>query len=154
MIKKWVLNLFKREKHIDLNVEIVKEAIDSYRKEGKELMFKLGEKYDLDIKTNEDYEKLISRGNKDIPRRGELSKRWNYTFHGGECGFYNKKHQKLVEVVLSNPPEFGHIDSWFLLSYMKSSEKYKKEISGLNWQELKKVVDKLYINGEIQKVVE
>ncbi|MEP5341172.1 MAG: hypothetical protein ABJL44_15645 [Algibacter sp.] len=154
MIKKWIHNLFKQENNIDINLDVVKEAIHNYRKEGKELMFKLGEKYGLDIKINEDYEKLVSRSNKEIPRRGELSKRWNYGFHGGECGFYNKKHKKQVEVVLSNPPEFGHIDSWFLLSYMQSMEEYRNVIEGVNWQELKLVVDKLYMNGEIQKVVE
>lgn len=94
MIKKWINNLFKKEKSNDINLDIFQEAIMGYRQEGKELMFKLGEKFGLNIEIKEDYEKLISRGNKSIPRRGELSKRWNYSFHGGECGFYNKKHQK------------------------------------------------------------
>lgn len=75
-------------------------------------------------------------------------------FHGGECGFYNKKHQKQVEVVLTNPPEFGHIDSWFLLSYMQSVDKYKSEVEGMDWQRLKLVVEKLYISGKIKKIVE
>lgn len=154
MIKKWIHNLFKKEQSIDINLDIIQDAILNYRKEGKELMIKLGEKYGLDINVKGDYEKLISRSNNDIPRRGELSKRWNYSFHGQECGFYNKKHQKNVEVVLSNPPEFGHIDSWFLLSYMQSIEKYKNEVAGMNWQKLKLLVDKLYMNGQIKKVVE
>lgn len=154
MIKKWIHNLLKKEESNDINLDIFQEAIIDYRKEGKELMFKLGEKYGLNIEIKEDYEKLISRSNKNIPRRGELSKRWNYSFHGQECGFYNKKHQKNVEVVLSNPPEFGHIDSWFLLSYMQSIEKYKNEVAGMNWQKLKLLVDKLYMNGQIKKVVE
>ena len=144
----------KKGKRKDTNLEIIQEAIVNYRKEGKELMFKLGEKYGLDIKIKEDYEQLTSRSNKNIPRRGELSKRWNYSFHGLECGFYNKKHQKLVEVILTNAPEFGQIDSWFLLSYMKSIEKYKNEVAGMNWQELKLVVDGLYAKGLIEKVIE
>lgn len=150
MIKKWIHNLFKKEESNDINLDIFQEAIIDYRQEGKELMFKLGEKYGF----KEDYEKLISRSNNDIPRRGELSKRWNYSFHGQECGFYNKKHQKQVEVVLSNPPEFGHIDSWFLLSYMQSADKYKSEVVEMNWQKLKLVVEKLYLNGKIKKVIE
>lgn len=152
MIKNWIHNLFKKEKSIDINFDIIQEAIINYRKEGKELMFKLGEKYGLDIRIKEDYEKLILRSNKEIPRRGELSKRWNYSFHGGECGFYNKKHQKRIEVVLSNPPEFGHIDSWFLLSYMQSTEKYKSEIAGMNWQDLKPMLSELYRTGLVEEV--
>ena len=151
MIKKWIHNLLKKEESNDINLDIFQEAIIDYRQEGKELMFRLGEKYGLNIEVNE---KLISRSNKNIPRRGELSNRWNYSFHGGECGFYNKKHQKQVEVVLSNPPEFGHIDSWFLLSYMQSVDKYKSEVAEMDWQKLKLVVEKLYMNSKIKKVIE
>jgi len=152
MIKKWIHNLLKKEERNDVNLDVFQEAITDYRQEGKELMFKLGEKYGLDIGIKEDYEKLISRSNKNVPRRGELSKRWNYSFHGGECGFYNKKHQKQVEVVLTNSPEFGHIDSWFLLSYMQSVDKYKSEVEGMDWQNLKLVVEKLYMDDKIKKV--
>ncbi|UZO82354.1 hypothetical protein NBT05_07730 [Aquimarina sp. ERC-38] len=152
MIKKWIHNLLKKEERNDVNLDIVQEAITDYRQEGKELMFKLGEKYGLDIGIKEDYEKLISRSNKNIPRRGELSKRWNYNFHIGGCRFYNKKHQKKVEVVLTNSPEFGHIDSWFLLSYMQSVDKYKSEVEGMDRQNLKLVVEKLYMDNKIKKV--
>ncbi|MFI2744154.1 DUF6896 domain-containing protein [Zhouia sp. PK063] len=154
MIKKWILNLLKKEESNDINLDIFQEAIIDYRQEGKELMFKLGEKYGLNIEIKEDYENLISRDHKHIPRRGELSKRWNYSFHGQECGFYNKKHEKKVEVVLSNPPEFGHIDSWFLLSYMQSVDKYKSEVAEMDWQKLNLVVEKLYLYGKIKKVIE
>ena len=59
-----------------------------------------------------------------------------------------------MEVVLSNPPEFGHIDSWFLLSYMQSVDKYKSEVEEMDWQKLKLIVEKLYVNGKIKKVIE
>ena len=154
MIKKWIHNLLKKEENNDINLDVFQEAIIDYRQEGKELMFKLGEKYGLNIEIKEDYENLIFRGNKNIPRKGELSKRWNYSFHGGECGFYSKKNQKQVEVVLTNPPEFGHIDPWFLLSYMQSVDKYKSEVAELDWQKLKLVIEKLYLNGQIKKVDE
>ncbi len=150
MIKKW-LEFFKRNK-IKIELDVVKEAIIDYRIEGKELMRKLAEKYGLDIQNEKDYKKLIAKNNEEIPRNGELSKRWNYAFHGCECGFYNKKYKQKVEVVLCNHPEFGHIDSWFLLSYMESTEKYKKAIEGINWQQLKPLIEKLYETGEIKPV--
>ncbi len=151
MIKKWFQSLFKQSK---VNPRVIIEAINDYRIDGKKLMHELGKKYGLDIKKTEDFEKLTLRNNEKIPRKGELSKRWNYYFHGLECGFYNKKHQQRVEVVLSNPPEFGHVDSWFLLSYMESTEKYKNEIKGIKWQELKSIIDGLYETGEIEAVNE
>ena len=145
----WFKKIFKRNK---VNLNIVKQAILDYRNDGKKLMEELGEKYNLDINNHEDYKQLISRSNNIIPRKGELSKRWNYSFHGGECGFYNKKHQQSVEVVLSNPPKFGHIDAWFLMTYMQSTEKYKNEIKGIEWTDLKPLISKLYKTGEIELI--
>lgn len=131
---------------------ILKQAIIDYRNDGRVLMENLGKKFGLDIKINEEYEQLISKSNPAIPRKGQLSNRWNYFFHGGECGFYNKKHQQTVEVVLSNPPEFGHIDAWFLLLYMKSTKKYKIEVEGVKWTELKPIINALYESGEVEKI--
>ncbi len=44
MIKKWIHNLLKKEESNVINLDIFQEAIIDYRQEGKELMFKLGEK--------------------------------------------------------------------------------------------------------------
>ena len=149
------LKWFKKKNEIEypiINEDKVLNAIHQYRKVGKDLMEQLGRKFNLDISKPDDYQKLISRNNPDIPRKGQLSNRWNYYFHGCECGFYNKKHQQRVEVVLTNPPRFGQIDSWFLLDYMKTTDNYKNELKGINWQELKLVVDKLISEGKIQKI--
>lgn len=149
MIKKWFRNFFKTNK-IDSNV--IKQAILDYRVQGKNLMFALGKKFELDINNSEEYEKLISRSNKNIPRKGKLSERWNYCFHGCECRFYNKKHKQNVEVVLKNPPEFGHIDAWFLLSFMQSTERYKSEARNIELQELKIMVNELYKSEQIENI--
>ena len=150
MINNW-LKFFKLN-DIKIELDVIKEAINDYRSDGKELMRKLAEKYGLDIENEKDYEKLIAKNNEEIPRKGELSKRWNYAFHGCECGFYNKKDKQQVEVVLNNHPEFGQIDAWFLFSYMETTEKYKKEIEGINWQQLKPLIEKIYKTGEIESV--
>ena len=141
--------IFKSEK---IDIEIIEQAILDYRFDGSTLMERLGKKYNLDINNEADYLQLISRSNNLIPRKGELSKRWNYAFHGGECGFYNKKYQQKIEVVLTNPPKFGHIDSWFLLQYMQSTEKYKHDIKDIEWTELKLIIDKLYKTGRIENI--
>ena len=145
----WLKNMFKTNIKPDSN--IIKQAIIDYRHEGRNLMFELGNKYGLNINNSEEYEKLISRTNEDIPRKGILSKNWNYFFHGRECGFRSKSKQS-IEVVLSNAPEFGHIDAWFLLRYMESTEKYRNEVNRLQSQDLKKMIDKLYDNGEVENI--
>ena len=150
MIKNWLKSFFKTNR-VDSN--IIKQAVFDYRTQGKKLMFELGKKFDLDINNLEEYEKLISRSNENIPRKGKLSERWNYYFHGSECGFFNKKYQQKVEVVLSNPPEFGHIDAWFLMSFMESTERYKNEIKNIDWQELQTVINELF-KSELIKDIE
>lgn len=136
----------------EIDTTIIQQAILDYRAAGKQLMAQLGRKFNLDINILAEYEQLISRRNKAIPRKGELTKRWNYNFHGGECGFYNKKHQQSVEVVLSNPPEFGYIDAWFLMKYMESTKIYKDKVEGVNWFDLKPIISELYTSGAIVHV--
>ena len=135
-----------------INKHIIKQAIIDYRNDGKQLMEKLGKKYDLNIQIEDEYQQLISRNNIQIPRQGELSKKWNYGFHGGECGFYNKKHQQSIEVVLSNSPEFGHLDAWFLMKYMKSTPKYKDKVKKIKWLDLKPIINELYELDEIENI--
>lgn len=135
-----------------INKHILKQAIIDYRNAGKQLMKELGEKYGLNIHNENEYKQLIRRSNKLVPRKGTLSNRWNYSFHGGECRFYNKKHQQPVEVVLSNPPEFGHIDAWFLMLYMEANDKYKHEVEMMEWGDLKPIIQELYESGEVENI--
>jgi len=93
-------------KKIDL--QILKEAIIEYRKAGKKLMIQLGEKFGYNIFVIKEFNEFIWKGNNSVPRKGKLSNRWNYTFHGGQCKFYNNKHHQTIEVELSNPPDFGN----------------------------------------------
>ncbi|MEZ4887257.1 MAG: hypothetical protein R3E32_21170 [Chitinophagales bacterium] len=126
------------------------QAIEEYRIAGKDLMYRLGRKFDLDISIPSEYEELISRGNKLIPRKGQISKRWNYNFHGGQCGFYNKKYQQSVEVNLSNSPHFGDLDAWFVMMYLESTEKYKEFVENIDWLEIKEMIHELIELGEIE----
>ncbi|MEM1321092.1 MAG: hypothetical protein AAGG75_12635 [Bacteroidota bacterium] len=135
-----------------INLEILKEAIIAYREEGKNLMVKLGKKYGYNINKIQEYEDLIWRGNNSVPRKGQLSNRWNYTFHGGQCKFYNKKHQQIIEVELINPPNFGKLDAWFVFKYLESTEKYKKYVLDVEWSEIKELINQLYKLGEIEKI--
>lgn len=115
-------------------------------------MNQLGKKFDLDVSIPNDYKKLISKSDSLIPQNGALSKKWNYAFHGLECGFHNRVTQQHVEVVLENEPHFGRLESWFLLSFMKSTEPYKKVAEGLNWQDLDQKIEELYDKNEIDKI--
>jgi hypothetical protein len=135
-----------------ISLEILAQAITEYRVQGTELMQRLGQKYGLDITVKEQYEELISRRNPNVPRKGSVSQRVNYSFHGGECGFYNLKTQQHVEVILSNPPSFGKIEAWFLKQYLDSTETYKLFSKGIDWQDLKPMLQELYRTGRVEEI--
>jgi hypothetical protein len=105
-----------------LSLDILAKAIEEYRSEGMELMFRLGNKFGHDITIQKEFEEFISRSNTKIPRSGKLSERVNYSFQGGDCGFQNRKTQQHIEVILTNSPKFGRIDSWFLKQYLDSTK--------------------------------
>ncbi|QXP59016.1 DUF6896 domain-containing protein [Olleya sp. HaHaR_3_96] len=134
------------------SLEILAKAISEYRAEGTELMKRLGNKFGYDIFVNEQYEEFVTKSNPKVPRKGKLSERVNYAFHGGECHFHKKKTQQNIEVILSNPPKFGKIDAWFLKSYLDSTEEYKEYSEKLDWQDLKPMLIELYRAGFIKEV--
>lgn len=146
------LPLSNISKMTNINPNRVKQAIIDYRNAGRQLMLQLGQKFGLDIHNDDEFEQLITKNNFNIPRKGQLTQRWNYRFHGGECEFYNIKNQQSVEVVLSNSPEFGAIDCWFLMKYMASTELYKKDVDGIEWADLIPVVNSLYSAGDIVEI--
>jgi hypothetical protein len=133
-------------------LDILSKAITEYRSEGKELMIRLGRKFGYDISAPEEYEEFIWKGNPEVPRSGKLSERVNYAFHGGECGFHKRKTQQNIEVVLSNPPEFGKIDSWFLKSFLDSTAEYKELSKETSWEDLKPMLRQLYNSGVIKEI--
>ena len=118
-------------------LEILAKSIVDYRLEGKELMNRLGKKFGYDITIQEEYEEFIGRSNPKVPRSGKLSERVNYSFHGGGCCFHKRKTQQNIEVILSNPPEFGEIDAWFLKAFLDSTEEFKELSKETNWEDLK-----------------
>ena len=135
-----------------LSLEIISKAITEYRNEGIELMYRLGKKFGYDINIQEEYEDFISRSNTKVPRSGKLSERVNYAFHGGGCGFYKRKTQQNVEVILFNPPKFGKIDAWFLKSFLDSTKEYSELTKDIDWQELKPMLNELYKTGKVEEI--
>ncbi len=135
-----------------LSLDILAKAIEEYRSQGMDLMIRLGKKFGYDITVKKEYEEFIGRSNTKIPRSGKLSERVNYGFHGGECGFQNRKTQQHIEVILTNSPKFGRIDSWFLKAYLDSTKEYKELSSKMTWEDLKPMLDELYRTGVTKEV--
>ncbi|MGJ8551299.1 DUF6896 domain-containing protein [Winogradskyella wichelsiae] len=136
----------------EMTLEILTKAIKDYRTDGIELMERLSQKFGYDISMKEQYEELIWKGNSKVPRKGKLSERVNYAFHGGECHFHKKKTQQNIEVVLTNPPKFGKIDAWFLKEYLDSTKEYEQFTKDMDWQALKPMLNELYRTGIVEEI--
>lgn len=135
-----------------LTLDILERAVNEYRSEGAELMKRLGEKFGYDITVPEEFEKLVWKGNPDIPRSGKLSERVNYGFHGDACHFHKRKTQQNVEVILSNAPSFGSLDAWFVMSYLDSTADYKEYSKDIKWLDLEPMFEELYCSGRVVEV--
>lgn len=133
-------------------LDILAKAVKDYRLEGIELMNRLGKKFGYDITVQKEYEEFIRRSNSKVPRSGKLSERVNYAFHGGECGFHKKKTQQNIEVILSNSPKFGTIDTWFLKAFLDSTEEYKELSTETSWEDLKPMLSELYKTERIEEI--
>ena len=131
-----------------INLNILEAIITEYRNAQQFLMNCLNEEYDNS--NSKDASNWINNGN--VPQKGLLKNGWDFTFHGGDCQFFNKESNQTVEVVLSNNPDFAHIDAWFLMQYIESTKKYAKLSEGLRRTDLKTLIQQLYDSNRIENI--
>lgn len=104
--------------------EAIYNAAYSFREDGIQLMKILGETYQINpFEGRELFDlKRKSRSNR---QRGKVNDEWNFWFHGGECQFENQKTGQIVEIVITNGSEFGGLNSYFFLQYLKTTPKFE-----------------------------
>jgi hypothetical protein len=61
---------------------------------------------------------------KRIQPRGEVGL-WKYRFHGSDCEFVNIKTGQTIEVYLLTQFEFGRLDPYFFIQFIKSTIHYQ-----------------------------
>ena len=106
------------------------ECAKEFRRDANSLMRLICQTFDLNFDTLEGLYEL--KFNKSERQRGSLNSEWNYYFHGVECQFINNQTGQVVEVILSNCPEYGHLDDYFFYNYMKTTQKYWYLIDWIN----------------------
>lgn len=100
-------------------------AID-FKEEGTRLMKMMGERYNINPFDGKELFGLKRKSQGNTPKqRGKVDENWDYYFHGAECRFDNKQTKQVIELVITYVPEFGALDSWFFLNYIKTTPKYK-----------------------------
>ncbi|MEM6316138.1 MAG: hypothetical protein AAF960_00625 [Bacteroidota bacterium] len=105
--------------------EEIYQAACSFRKDGIRLMKMLGETYQINPFEGRTLFDL-RRKSRDNGQREKVNKEWTFWFHGAECQFKNRITGQIVELIITNGSEFGALDSFFFLRYLKTTSKFKE----------------------------
>lgn len=110
------------DKEIADNQAFFEACAKDYRKLGKKLLFKLVDK--LGLKLNENFPLETFNNLKRDDRQTGKIKNWKYFVHGFHCGFQHKKTRQIIEVPLVFGLEFGDLDPYFFVRFIKSTPTY------------------------------
>jgi hypothetical protein len=79
---------------------------------------------------------------------------WEYRLHGSDCEFKNIKTGQTIEVYLITQLEFGKLDHYFFIQYIKTTESYQPlpiEIYE-DGPEGARILDKMVELGKFEKI--
>lgn len=105
--------------------EEIFQAASSFRKDGINLMKKLGGTYQINPFEKGELADL-KRKSRENQQRGKVDNEWSFWFHGAECQFKNQKTGQIVELVITNSSEFGALDSYFFHNYLRTTTKFNE----------------------------
>lgn len=112
----------------ELNLLI--EVIQAFENKANEMIKVLAHEFNLDLKSDQSFQKLISRQNN--LWKGNLKNSWTYCFHGDACDFENKKTKQYLHVKINRKGNFGTIDHFYLYKFLQTSESLKSIHAGIN----------------------
>lgn len=119
----WIYRSIATSKILEKKEEI-HNAARTFRDDGIKLMKILGETYQINpFNSRELFD--LKRKSRDTKQRGPVNDEWDFYFHGAECQFKNQKTGQIIELVITNGSEFGGLNSYFFLQYLKTTPKFK-----------------------------
>jgi len=111
------------DQEIEEHQDFFENCAKDYRKLGKELIFELAEKFKISIDPDCPWI-TFNDLKKDKRQIGKMND-WRYNLHGFHCGFENQKTGQTIEVSLVFSLEFGDLDPYFFINFIKSTPNYK-----------------------------
>jgi hypothetical protein len=125
---KW-LNKLNIAKSISTNLVLENllefhNCIELFDKTAHSLMNLMAETFDINLKNSGDIYDLKTKRSKN--QRGEINSEWNYHFHGKGCSFTNIITEQFLDIQINNGIEFGELDTYYLMKFIKTTESLKK----------------------------
>jgi len=102
-----------------VNGKLLIEAILLFEKIAYDLINKLGQEYDLNLKDENPFGKLITRQNN--LWKGSIKDGWSYQFHGDACEFINDKTNQTLDVKINRKGNYGAIDNHSLKRFIETT---------------------------------
>lgn len=113
-------------KELDMLIEV----IQAFEKKANEMIKVLAHEFNLDLKSDQSFQKLTSRQNN--LWKGNLKNNWTYCFHGDACDFENIKTKQYLHVKINRKGNFGAIDHFYLYKFLQTSESLKSIYAVIN----------------------
>lgn len=148
----WIIPSIETELLREKSDEILKAA-KAFRNDGISLMKRLGQVYGKDPFTKNGLNEIIRSSRKEH-KRGKINDEWNFWFHGAECQFKNQKTNQVIELIIIYESEFGALDSYFFLNYLKTTKRFTalgNYFSG-NTHSITKILNLLEDEGKLIRI--
>jgi hypothetical protein len=109
------------DEEIIANQVFFENCAKDYRKLGEELVFMFAHK--KKIRFNHKFPSIMFNHFKGKEQKGKVGD-WKYFIHGFHCHFGNINTKQEIEVPFMFGMEFGDLDPYFFIQFIKSSTKY------------------------------
>ncbi len=92
-------------------------------------------------------------GNKNHSPRGKMSE-WDYSFHGFHCSFINRNTKQEIEVPLTYGEEFGELDPYFFLIFVRSTPEFQPLPIHIydEYNDGKRILETMYKLGKFERI--
>jgi hypothetical protein len=102
--------------------EAIYDCAKEFRRDANCMMAQLASDFNFEIKPSISFPKEVYRH---YNNKGTFRGEWSFYFHGSHCRFENLTTGQVLEILFTHSPEFGYINPFFFLVYVKTTEKHR-----------------------------
>ena len=102
--------------------EDIYDCAKEFRRDANCMMAQLASDFNFEIKSSISFPREVYRH---YNNKGTFREERSSYFHGSHCRFEHLITGQVLEVLFTHSPEFGYIDPFFFLAYIKTTEKHK-----------------------------
>lgn len=118
-----IIKLITNEE-IEEHQDFFEKCAQDYRNLATQLINEFAENHNLEIDPKNPMNTLHHTDKLGYKPVGQMNE-WRYAFHGIHCGLTNTKTKQRIEIPLTYGLEFGQLDPYFFINFIKSTKEYQ-----------------------------